>query len=135
MKRTLLVSSAVATTVAVGLAGTAFAADGDGGMGHMGRWGNRGLAHPIFALVCLALLVAAVGTVVWLLVRRRPAAPVAPMGQMPMAPSPTAGAEAILAERLARSELSPDDYRAMLAALREPLGTPSKTPPQPPASS
>ena len=33
-------------------------------------------------------------------------------------PSPTAGAEGILAERLARSEISADDYRTTLAALR-----------------
>ena len=33
----------------------------------------------------------------------------------------------ILAERLARSEISPDDYRSMIAALREPIAPP---PPQ-----
>jgi uncharacterized membrane protein len=65
----------------------------------------------------------AIGLAVWLLLNRRahvttvpsasPAAHIAP----PV--SPTANAEAILAERLARSEISPDDYRAMLAALRE----------------
>ena len=53
---------------------------------------------------------------------RRRSAPVA-AGMPAAAPhtSPTAGAEAILAERLARSEISADDYRATLAALREPF--------------
>jgi putative membrane protein len=39
--------------------------------------------------------------------------------------SPTLNAQAILADRLARGEISPDDYRAAIAVLREtptPLG-------------
>ena len=53
---------------------------------------------------------------------RRPATSAVATGPAPAAPmaamSPTANAEAILAERLARSEITSDDYRTMLAALR-----------------
>jgi uncharacterized membrane protein len=91
------------------------------GMG--GGFGHRGDGHFLMPLVGLALLLGAIGLVVWLVARRRPAmatasagAPVAPMAA---APSPTFQAESILAERLARSEISPDDYRAMIAALRD----------------
>jgi uncharacterized membrane protein len=79
--------------------------------------------HPLLGLLCLIVLGVAIGLVVgWFNRRRTPASPapgtpVAHNVAMPV--SPTAGAEAILAERLARSELSPDDYRTMLAALRE----------------
>jgi putative membrane protein len=81
-----------------------------------GRMHDRGF-HPLFALLCLILVGAAIGLVVWLVVRRRPAvSAVAPAA--PVAASPTAAAEAILAERLARGEIAPDDYRTYLAALR-----------------
>jgi uncharacterized membrane protein len=131
MKRTVLVTSVVAAAAAVGLAGTAFAADGNAGpgqMGHMGRWNDgRGFSHPILAILCMVAVGAAVGGLVWLLVRRRPVTAAAPFAPMAAVASPTAGAEAILAERLARSEISPDDYRSMIAALREPIAPP---PPQ-----
>lgn len=42
----------------------------------------------------------------------------------PSAASPTLNAQAILADRLARGEISPDDYRAAIAVLREPPPAP-----------
>jgi putative membrane protein len=85
----------------------------DRGMG-MDGWGRHD-GGPWIGLLGLVLLGVVVGLVVWLFTRRRAAAPVAPVA----APvSPTANAEAILAERLARSEISPEDYRTLLAALR-----------------
>jgi uncharacterized membrane protein len=79
--------------------------------------------HPLLGLLCLIVLGVAIGLVVgWFNRRRTPAAAgaAAPMAHTMATPvSPTANAEAILAERLARSELSPDDYRTMLATLRE----------------
>jgi uncharacterized membrane protein len=79
--------------------------------------------HPIMSLLFLMLVGGAIGLVVVAFSRRRHVAPPVP-SMPPAAPvaaslSPTHQAEAILAERLARSEISPDDYRAMLAALRE----------------
>jgi hypothetical protein len=73
-------------------------------------------------LLAVVVGLAILGT--WLIIGRRtavPAAPVAPAAPLaaPVAVSPTANAEAILAERLARSEISPDEYRAALAAMRE----------------
>lgn len=124
MTRKLLISTAAATAAVVAVAGTALAADGRGYGMHRGRDG-----HPFFGILLLVLVagLAVLGT--WLLVgRRRPATtfPVA-AASVPAAPpaavSPTANAEAILAERLARSEISTDEYRAALAALREgPVG-------------
>jgi uncharacterized membrane protein len=76
--------------------------------------------HPIMALLCLALIGAAIGLVVWLVAGRRPSAPVpAHTAPVAAAPSPTFQAEAILAERLARGDISPDDYRTTIGALRD----------------
>jgi putative membrane protein len=47
-----------------------------------------------------------------------PAAPPPPAGPPPPV-SPTHNAEAILADRLARGEIQPDDYRAAITVLRE----------------
>ncbi len=119
MTRKLLISTAAATAAVVAMAGSALAADGRGFGMHRGRGG-----HPFFGLLLLVLVagVAVLGT--WLLLgRRRPASvPAVPLAAPPAAPataSPTAHAEAILAERLARSEISPDEYRAALAAMRD----------------
>ena len=94
-----------------------------GGYGMHDRWGDGGF-HPFVGLLMMLAVALAIGLLVWLLLNRRthsvasgpsgaPAAHIAP----PV--SPTANAESILAERLARSEITPDDYRAMIAALRE----------------
>jgi uncharacterized membrane protein len=91
-------------------------------------FGRRGGGHFLFPVLCLAVLIGAVGLVVWWVTRRRPsvasATAGAPVAHVAAAPSATFQAEAILAERLARSEISADDYRTMIAALRDqPPGT------------
>ncbi len=83
---------------------------------HFGRMHDRGF-YLLLELLFLVALGAAIGVAVWFVARRRPS-PTAPGVTAPMAPSTTAAAEAILAERLARGEISPDDYRTHLAALR-----------------
>jgi hypothetical protein len=50
---------------------------------------------------------------------------IAPTVGPPPPASPTLNAQAILADRLARGEISPDDYRAAITVLRE-------SPPPPP---
>lgn len=124
MTRRLVLTATLASAAVLAVAGTALA-EGPGGMGRgMGR--DRD-GHPIFGiLIMLAIAVAAIiGT--WLVIRRGATPPVAVVGPAPTsvvppvlspAVSPTASAESILAERLARSEISADDYRATLAALR-----------------
>jgi uncharacterized membrane protein len=74
--------------------------------------------HPFLALLCVLALIVAIGAVIWLLARNRGASRAAAVATV-AAPSPTRQAEAILAERLARGEVTPDDYRATLAALRD----------------
>ena len=93
-----------------------------GGFGMHDRW-NGGGFHPWLGLVMMLATALAVGLAVWFLLNRRahvtsvpPAPPASPLAA---APSPTAAAEAILAERLARSEITPDDYRSVISALRE----------------
>lgn len=76
--------------------------------------------HPILGMLLVVALIAAVAVVMWLLVRNRGVSPAAPVAA---AVSPTHQAEVILAERLARGEVSPDDYRATLAALRDPVSS------------
>jgi putative membrane protein len=103
-------------------------ADRGGRDGMMGR-GHDGFGW-VFPLVCLVIFVAAAAVLVWLLMRgRNTAASGAPTAAAPVvqpAPNPLAGAEAILAERLARGEISPDDYRAAAAALRgQPVDAPT----------
>ena len=99
MTRKLILSATLATLVATAAAGTALAADGRGmGMGDRGRDG-----HPVFGMLLLAIVAALAVLATWLVIRRRPT---------------LATAGGILAERLARSEISADDYRTTLAALR-----------------
>lgn len=82
---------------------------------------DRGF-HPLLGLLCMVALGALVGLGVWLVLRRRPSAASPVVAATPLAPtapaSPTASAEVILAERLARGEIDPDDYRTRLDALR-----------------
>jgi len=126
IRRSLAAAAGAATISAIAV-GTAFADDGRGpGM----MRGGRGGRHPIFALVCMVAIAGVAILATWLILRRRPqtAAP-APVAYVPAGPaSPTAQAETILAERLARSEISPDDYRSMLAALRETAVSVAATP-------
>lgn len=125
IRRSLAAAAGAATISAIAV-GTAFADDGRGpGMMRGGRSGR----HPIFALVCMVAIAGVAILATWLILRRRPqtAAPAA-VAYVPAPVSPTAQAETILAERLARSEISPDDYRSMLAALRETAVSVAATP-------
>lgn len=112
MKRSIITTTVAAVAVGIGLTSTAFAA---GPWGHHDGGNNR---HHVFGPIFMGLVVAAiVGLVVYLVVKRPSAG-----SSSPVPPSPTASAETILAERLARGEISPDDYRTMLDALK---GTPT----------
>jgi uncharacterized membrane protein len=78
-----------------------------GGNGH--GFGRHHRDEDIVVLLPIVLLIgfAVAAVVMW---RRRPG--VGPSTQ-------TLNAQAILAERLARGEITPDDYRAAIAVLRE----------------
>ena len=67
----------------------------------------------------LLLLAAAVVLGVMLWRNRHPHPAQAPFVAAPPPASPTLNAQSILAERLARGEISPDDYRAAVSVLRE----------------
>jgi putative membrane protein len=90
-----------------------------GGFGPRRRGDGIFLFFPLLMLIALGVLL----VVLW-----RGRHTVAAIGAPPAPPppaSPTFNAQAILADRLARGEISPDDYRAAITVLRE-------TPPVPP---
>ena len=88
-------------------------ADRGWGMNREGRFDG----HPWLAALCMAVLIGGlVFLLVWAFGRGRHPQQAAPAG--PAVLPPTHNAESILAERLARGEISPDDYRTSLAALR-----------------
>lgn len=101
-------------------------------MGPVREFRHDGL-HPFFGLLTMLLCLGAVAAVLWLVMARRPhhQPPVPPGAPAPhyagpgawaASPvSPTANAEAILAERLARGEIPAEEYTSLLATLR---GTP-----------
>jgi len=97
------------------LAGTAFADDGrgfGGGFRHRERGEFFIMIFPILVLLAVAALL----IVLWRGRHPAPASVTAP----PAPPvSATLNAETILADRLARGEISPDDYRAAVTVLRE----------------
>lgn len=70
-------------------------------------------------LMILLLLAAIVLLVVLLWRNRHPASPASTVAPPAPPVSPTTNAQAILADRLARGEISPDDYRAAVSVLRE----------------
>jgi uncharacterized membrane protein len=127
MKRKLIIAASLATAGALTFAGTVMAEGRDWPNG--GMRDGRGHRPFLGGILVMAVLAAVIGLVVWLLVRRRPAVAVAGLGTVAPAPfvSPTASAETILAERLARSEINPDEYRSTLAALRESTATAAVT--------
>ena len=89
--------------------------------------------HPrLWLLLVLGGLLVAGVVLLTLWLSRRPSARSAGVMPPAAAPSPTANAEAILAERLARSQITPDDYRSLLAALRG-APAPAAAPAAPPA--
>jgi putative membrane protein len=104
------ISSAIGVGATTLVASNAFAADGRGfgdGFGH-----HRGGGMMFFPGLILLIAVCALAAMLWRN-RRTPATPVGPP------PSPTVNAQSILADRLARGEINPDDYRAAIAVLRE----------------
>lgn len=81
--------------------------------GHMDA--GWGIVMMVSMLAFWALIAFAV---VWVVRTTRTPHPTAPP-QLPGGPV-TAGAEQILAERLARGEIEPEDYQARLTALKTP---------------
>jgi putative membrane protein len=114
--RTIAVGTLLGAGAAILMTSAAFAQDGRGfgvGFGGRHRGGGFFMIVPMFLLIGVAALV----IVLWR--GRHVASPVA----TPPA-SPTFNAQAILADRLARGEITPDDYRAAVTVLRENLPPP-----------
>ncbi len=118
MTRKLVLSAMAAGVALFAVTGTALAEGPGRGMG-----GDRD-GHPLFGIVLMVAIAAAAIVGTWLVIRRGAVPAVAATPVAPSA-SPTGGAEAILAERLARGEISPDDYRSTLSALRGGAAAPS----------
>lgn len=116
-KHRVLLGSLTGAVAAVAVAGVAFAEPFGP---HRGRMGDREFGPGLFILCLLGVVLVALAVAAF--VRRRPVGAAVPLPQS--APSPLASAETILAERLARGEISPDDYRAAAMALRETIGSP-----------
>ena len=72
-----------------------------------GRYGDH---HRAGGWVVALLLIAATALITWFIARRRAGG---------SSSRPTTNAEAIVAERFARGEISADDYRTTLGALRQ----------------
>ena len=132
MKRKLIIAASLATAGALAFAGTVMA-DGRDGRG-MDMGDGRGHRPFLGGILVMVVLAAVIGAAVWLLMRRRPAVAVAGMPAPAPFASPTASAETILAERLARSEINPDEYRSTLSALRESAAPVAAWSPLPPAT-
>jgi putative membrane protein len=110
MTKSIAISTAVGAVVAIATASVAFAADGPG-------FGRRFDGHRRGGMLLMLVLLGAVIALAVVLWRgRHPATP--PLVAAPPA-SPTLNAQTILADRLARGEISPDDYRAAVSVLRE----------------
>jgi uncharacterized membrane protein len=114
--RTIVVGTVLGTGAAILTASAVFAQGGGGfgdGFGERHRGGGFFMIVPMFVLIGVAALL----IVLW---RGRHVAP--PVATPPA--SPTLNAQAILADRLARGEITPDDYRAAVTVLRETLPPP-----------
>ena len=105
--RTILLSCFLGVSASIVTANVAFA-DGRGFDGFGRRRDGGFMFFPMILLIGLVALL----IVLW---RNRHVA--APIATPPS--SPTLNAQAILADRLARGEINPDDYRAAVAVLRE----------------
>lgn len=110
--RAIVFSAIGGALAAVLTADLAFAHDRGDGFGRRHRDGELMFLLPLLLLAAAAVLL----VVLW-----RGRHPVTPGGTAPApaAASPTLNAQSILAERLARGEISPDDYRAAITVLRE----------------
>ena len=114
--RAIAASMAAGAVAAILTANVAFA-DGRGFDGGFGRRRHDG-DFMFFLPLLLLLGVAALLVVLWR--GRHSLTPQAPPVAGPSAQvSPTHNAETILADRLARGEIQPDDYRAAITVLRE----------------
>jgi uncharacterized membrane protein len=109
-----VVGAVVGAAAAVVTAGAVSAQGGGGFGGGFDRHHRDGGFYMFFPMIVL-IGVVALAIVLWR--GRHPAA--ASVATTPPV-SPTHNAQAILADRLARGEISPDDYRASVAVLREP---------------
>ena len=83
-----------------------------GGRGHMDGWDDSGWMW-IWGTIMMLAFIALVGVGIWALVRSQPR-----HTSGTAAVDATASARAILAERLARGEISPEEYRERLDHLR-----------------
>ncbi len=119
-KQRVLLGSVVGVLAATMVAGVAAAAPF--GPHHDGRGRHGG--GPAMLVVCLLAVLAIAAGVAFFLRRRTPV----PAAAAPTPVSHTASAETILAERLARGEISPEDYRLTAAALRGEAAPPPTTP-------
>ena len=109
--RAIVFSAIGGALAAVLTANLAFAHDRGDGFGRRHRDGELMFLLPLLLLAAAAVLL----VVLW-----RGRHPVTLGGTAPAAAaSPTLNAQSILAERLARGEISPDDYRAAITVLRE----------------
>jgi putative membrane protein len=90
---------------------------------HDRDWGHHGDGWPWGWLMLAVLMALMAATLVWfaLSLTRRAAGP-PPVAPLPPPGGPRLQPEEVLAERLARGEIDPEDYRVRLAALREQRG-------------
>jgi putative membrane protein len=79
------------------------------------RWMHEGGHGHWLWLLGLVVVTSLIGLIVWLFVRASRSTATAPRSR---APEPRASAEEVLADRLARGEIDPDEYRQRLNALR-----------------
>ncbi|HEY7628350.1 MAG TPA: hypothetical protein VH761_14845 [Ilumatobacteraceae bacterium] len=110
--RALAIGTVAGAITAVVFAGNASAA-GDRDFGYGYRRHHWGAALLMFLVIAAA--VALLIVVLWR--GRNPPLAAGPAPAPP--PSPTFNAQSILADRLARGEISPEDYRAAISVLRE----------------
>ena len=109
--RTIAAGALFGAATAILTANLVFAGDGRGFDRHE-RGEGFFFILPLLVLVALAALLA----VLW---RNRHPTAATPGPPPPPPVSPTFNAQSILADRLARGEIGPDEYRAAITVLRE----------------